>query len=150
MGDERKQILEMLANGKITVEEAQKLLEAVDQTDRPSPDNDTSVPVGVVAETGKKKPKFLCIQVEPKEPHDRHGSHVNIKVPLMLVKAGVKLGSIMPGHSKAKVHGALKDHGIDVDLKDLDGAALNDLIQGLQDTAIEVDDEKEHVRIFCS
>lgn len=144
MSDERMRILNMVAEGKITADEAEKLLEALS---------------GVlgnteISESGSNtlKPKFLRILVEPKNGQSSgrcHGDRVNIKVPIMLIKAGMKLGSILPNGQKDRVNNHLQEKGINIDLGNLDSNAIDDLLMGLKETSIDVDDEKETVKIFC-
>jgi hypothetical protein len=143
MSTERKQILAMLAEGKIDVDEAEKLLEAVGLSPETGFEEDE------LPDKKRKNPKFLCVQVEPKDPTSGKGERVNVRVPLMLVKAGIKLGSLLPKGTKAKVGDALQDKGLNIDLGNLDKVALNDLIEGLTETSIEVDDDNEKVRVYC-
>ena len=58
MNDQRRQILEMLAAGKISADEAERLLAALDRDTAP-PSEEASP-----AATSKKKPKFLHVQVK--------------------------------------------------------------------------------------
>ncbi|MEE9441640.1 MAG: hypothetical protein V3V99_03130 [candidate division Zixibacteria bacterium] len=144
MSEERLKILNMVAEGKITAEEAEKLLDALDQEQ-----NDAAV---ASTKTKTRKPKSLRIMVEPKNGQGaggRHGDWVNIKVPIMLIKAGMKLGSILPNGHKEKISNHFKDKGINIDLNNLDSNAIDNLLMGLKETSIVVDDEKETVKIFC-
>ncbi|MFH1700713.1 MAG: DUF2089 domain-containing protein [Candidatus Zixiibacteriota bacterium] len=144
MSDERIRILNMVAEGKITTEEAERLLDALSR--------DQNGGMVVSNETKAAKPKFLRILVEPKNGHideGRHGERVNIKVPIMLIKAGMKLGSMLPNGHKEKVSNHLRDKGINIDLGNLDSHAIDELLMGLKETSIDVDDETETVKIFC-
>lgn len=137
MSEERRKILDMLAGGKITAGEAEELLDAVaGAAVSPEPDEPND------AET--KRPRWLRVQVEPRvDGRER----VNIRVPLLLVRTGIKLHKFIPGHAKDKLSGALNEHGFDPST--MDAQDVEALIEALSQTAIEVDDEKEHVRIFC-
>ena len=75
---ERKKILEMLAAGKITAEEAEKLLDKIEGAGRAAVQS-----AGHDNESGEKKPRFLRIEVE-KPGQDQ----VNIRVPLAFARAG--------------------------------------------------------------
>ena len=143
MSDERKQILQMLAEGKITVDEAEKLLEAVGEqpiSGRKAKSDQ---------ENGGKIPKYLSIRIKSKDHGGGNKENVNIRIPLMLIKAGVKLGSLIPGKSKAKLDGILNEKGLDIDLGNLADADLDELIKGLSGAGIRVDDDNESVRIRC-
>ncbi len=100
-------------------------------------------------EKSGKKPKFLCVIVEGKDGSQRRHKNVNIKIPLMLIKAGVKIGSIVPDHARDKVNRALGEHGMDVDIKKIDDETLDEILKALQTTEIMVDEENEKIRICC-
>ncbi|HOP06224.1 MAG TPA: hypothetical protein PLF13_02930 [candidate division Zixibacteria bacterium] len=151
MSEEKHKILQMLSDGKITVEQAEKLLKAVDVADQTGWIRDDPV-----REPGSK-PRWLRVQVEGHKKDDEdddHGcrrrrhEHVNIRVPLSLVRAGVKLGSLMPGKSTTRINHALSEHGIELDIEHLDPKSLEELIDALADTSIDVQDGEEKVRIF--
>jgi len=159
MNEERRQILAMLAEDKISVEEAEGLLEALKDKDahRESASALTAGP----AKTDKKKPKYLCIRVNPKRReggdgeriegghrHRRHrGERINIKVPLFLLRTGLKLKGILPEEVKEKINTKLGEKGIN--LSDMDDASFEELITGLTELSIEIDDEDEQILICC-
>ena len=68
----------------------------------------------------------------------------------MLLKAGMKLGSLVPEHTRNKFNSHFYDHGLNIDLNDLDAEKIDSLIQALTEGSIDIDSEKEKVRIFCS
>lgn len=144
MSSEKRRILDLLTQGKISADEAERLLEAVDKPESTDQHQDTGT---------NGKGRFLCIKVDAKEGynlhHGRHGDHVNIRIPLALIKAGVKLGSVLPESTRDRVEGHLSGHGLDLNLKKLDSQSVDELIQVLRETNIEIDDEKETVRIYC-
>lgn len=143
MSAERKKILDMLAEGKITADEADRLLAALDPK-QPRPVSSASA-----SETPGSKPKFLRVRVAGgPESHHRH-KNVDIKIPLVLLKAGVKLGALMPEESKAKFVSHLSEKGIALDLNDLNGEKLDTLIAALTECAIDIDADDEKVTICC-
>ncbi|MCK5126994.1 MAG: hypothetical protein KAR42_12125 [candidate division Zixibacteria bacterium] len=142
MSEEKKKILQMLSDGKIDVEQAEKLLTAVGKSSDREPNEAKTKP------SGNGKPKFLRVKVIPKEGH-RHKEEVNIKIPVMLIKAGIKIGSVIPGKSQDKISEHLKKRGLDVDLGKLDDNSLDAILTALGETAIDINDEKERVRIYC-
>jgi len=152
MSEERRRILQMLADGKIKVEEAERLLKSVGE----------EPPVKTMeADSGPKvkTPKFLRVVIAPKdnggEHADGHGHHrhkhdkVNIRIPLVLIKAGVKLGSVMPSEARDKINNALKAKGLDIDLNKLDADSIDRILQAMSEMSIDVDDEDETVRVYC-
>lgn len=136
MSTERKKVLEMLANGKITVEEAERLLTAISQ-DGPSPSSSG----------GTGKPKYLRVLVEPSSGQ-LEGDRVNIRVPLNLIRAGLKWAALIPKHQQNRVNEALQQQGIELDLNKIKPEDLEDLIVQLNDLQVDVEG-KEKVRIFC-
>jgi membrane peptidoglycan carboxypeptidase len=137
MSEERRKILEMLREGKISVEEAEKLISAL-----ASPDVEEKEPP-----SEKGKPKYLRILVEP-GPGSEEKERVNIRVPLKLVRAGLKLASFIPQHAQTKVNEALQEKGIDFDFKKVTSEDLEDLVAQLDDLTVEVEG-RETVRIYC-
>ena len=109
----------------------------------------TAVSDSQITETGKPAPKYLRIQVEPTGDARNGGERVNIRVPLKLVKTGIKLGSLLPDSARGRVNEALGEKGIKIDVGKLDGEAVDELLSALTSLSIDVDDEKEKVRIFC-
>jgi len=132
----------MLAEGKISVSEAEKLLDAL-RIGSEASERDFQV------QAKGRKLKYFRVQVEPKARTNGKHERVNIRIPLQILKAGVKLGSIMPPHVKDRVNEKLKEKGVDFDLSSLDGEKLEELIEALADFSVDVDSDKEKVRIFC-
>jgi Fe-S-cluster formation regulator IscX/YfhJ len=137
MSEERKKILEILAAGKITVDEAEKLLAAL------------SAPETGAGEGGAAKPRcrYLKIQVEP-DPSGEKQERVNIRVPLKLIRAGLKWAAFIPKEAQSKVNEALSEKGIDMDLKKITPQDLEDLISQLDDFTVDVEG-KEKIKICC-
>ena len=136
MQAERKKILELLASGKISVDEAERLLAAIYE-DADTQQQDSSV----------RKPKYLRVLVEPKAGSSK-GERVNVRVPINLIRAGLKWASFIPKHSQKKVGDALKEKGLDLDFSNITTQDLDELIVNLNDLQVEVDGD-EVVRVFC-
>ncbi|HET6455103.1 MAG TPA: hypothetical protein VFI02_11920 [Armatimonadota bacterium] len=131
MSEDRRRILEMLKNGKISVAEAEELLDATGGTPQGEP-------------ARKAKPKYLRVLV-----HDNE-DNVDIRIPLQLVRSGIKLGAFIPGHARERMTRSLHEKGVDFDLSNLDPKAVEELIDGLADMSIDVGEASgETVRIFC-
>ena len=137
MKEERKKILEMVANGKISVEEAERLLTAIYD----------EVESEAQTDFRKNKPKYLRVLVEPKS-ESKKGERVNVRVPINLIRAGLKWASFIPNHSQKKVGDALREKGLDVDLSTLTPEDLDELIINLNDLQVEVDGE-DIVKVYC-
>ena len=130
----------MLAEGKITVEETGRLLDAVSQ-------NATTNAKEIAGSSGKK-PKFLYVQVEGRKG-SKH-ENVNIKIPIMILKAGMKLGSLVPDKARDKMSSHLGEKGIDLDLSKLESSDIDIIVAALSETSIDVDADDEKVRIYCA
>lgn len=132
MSEERRQILEMLADGTITAEDAERLLDKLNA----NPADKTAAE----AAPGKgRKAKVLCVKIDGSE-----GEKVNVRVPLALVRTGVKIAAILP----EKVTHRLSAKGIDLTrLSELDA---DELTAALSDLEVDVDsDTGEVVRVCC-
>ena len=68
---------------------------------------------------------------------------------MQLLRAGVRLGGLIPGQAREQVNEALRDQGIDVDICKIKPENLEDLIEQLHDFSVDVDDGNASVRVFC-
>ena len=141
MNEERRQILQMLAEGKINADEAERLLTAIE-----SPGV-----AGASAPAGRPggKPKYLRVLVDAEDHHTGKPVKVNIRVPVQLMRAGVRLSSLMPSPAREQVNKALREQGIPVDVGQLRPDNLEDLLDHLNDLTVDVDQEGTKVRVFC-
>lgn len=136
MNNNRRRVLDMLAEGKIGVDEAERLLSHLD----PPPPSQAS---GTgMREPRDGPPRYLHVIVN--EP----GERVNIRVPLGLIRAGMKLTSLIPTQATDGIHEALKEKGIDMDLRNLAGEGLDELLDALADLEVQVQSEHEQVHIY--
>src|SRR5262245_52925712 len=96
MNENRKQILDMLAAGRITADEAERLLAALE----PEPGiGARAQAAGSAKSTGPKtRPKYLRVLVEVDESMtgNKGLSTVNVRVPMQLLRAGVRLAALIP------------------------------------------------------
>jgi len=140
MTGNRRQVLDMLAQGKITVEEAEQLLSLVDQPMASNPGGTET------RKTRKQPPKYLRVVI--RDGDDSQSEQVNIRVPMGLIRAGVKLGSVLPNDAASKVNQKLREKGIDVDLGNLKADDLGNLVDSLADLQVDISDGNEKVRIY--
>jgi hypothetical protein len=139
MNEERKRILNMLAENKITAQEAEALLDAMSPSAKAASDGGGAV---------SADPKYLRVLVEDDE--DGHKSKVNVRVPLQLIRAGVRLAALIPATAHGPVNKALKEHGIDIDVSKLKPEDFEDLVQHLRELTVDVEGPRgEKVRVFC-
>ncbi|HEY1415928.1 MAG TPA: hypothetical protein VGF42_08590 [Caulobacteraceae bacterium] len=141
MSEDRMKILNLLAAGRISADEAGRLLDAVGHSPQPE-----ARPIPT-----REGPKFLRVQVEQGRGAERDAKHVNVRVPLSLLRAGVRLQGILPQKARAQINAALAQKGVDVDLDSLKSGQLESLIEGLAQTSIDIDadDGKSRVKVSC-
>jgi hypothetical protein len=130
MNENRKQILQMLSLGQITAEEAESLIAAIEK--EPAAD---ALP--------KVKAKVLRVMVEDGP------TKVNVRVPMQLLRAGVKLTSLIPPQARIKLDSAMRENGMMIDLSQLKPENLEELIDQLNDLTVDVDDKNAKVRVFA-
>lgn len=139
MNEHRKDILDMLAEGKITADEAEQLIAALE---REQP------PVGASSEVRPKgKAKYLRLMVDTTE--NGEPGRVNARVPLQLLRAGVRLAALIPPQALAKANAELSRSGVPFDLTQLKPEQLEDLVDHLEEVTLEVDQPDAKVRVFC-
>ena len=141
MNENRRQILDMLATGKITADEAERLLGALERS--------AATIAGSATEPAlKPRPKYLRVLVEDSS-RQGNPTQVNVRVPMQLLRAGVRLASLIPVDAQHHVDTALHSHGVKIDLSQLKPENLEELVDQLSDLTVDVDDEKAKVRVFC-
>ena len=142
MTEERRQILEMLAEGKINADEADRLLGAV---------QGGSATATATAIAPPKAPKFIRVMIDAKEGRNDKPVHVNVRVPIALLRAGVRLASLIPTVAQDKVNEELRKNGVNFDISQIKPENINEVIDQMQDLTINVDQEDDDVkiRIFC-
>jgi hypothetical protein len=140
VNEQRRQVLQMLAEGKITADEAEQLIDALEQQ-QPEP------PPGA-APRPKPRPKYLRVVVAD-DSGDNGPSRINIRVPLQLLRAGVRLTSLIPPQALIKLNEQLNKSGVPIDLTELRPQQLEELIEQLDDLTVDVGDPDAKVQVFC-
>jgi hypothetical protein len=141
VSEERNRVLDLLANGKISAEEAARLLDAIESRSSDS---------GAVDKTDvapSALPKFIYVKVNTKEK----GDNVNIKIPLSLLRAGLKLTALIPSQAVDQINQRMSEHGIAMDLANLKPDDLSDLVDALREMEINVDAANgDTVRVYAA
>jgi hypothetical protein len=141
MNEQRRQVLQMLAAGKITADEAERLIDALEREQPESPPGAAPRP--------KPRPKYLRVVVNWEDNSGGDGpGRVNVRVPLQLLRAGVRLTSLVPPQALAKVNAELTRSGVPIDLTQLKPQHIEDLIEQLDDLTVDVDVDTK-VQVFC-
>jgi galactose-1-phosphate uridylyltransferase len=134
----------MLAAGKLTADEAERLLSAIE--DPPA----KSAPWAETApQRTKSKAKYLRVLVE--SPDHGQPTTVNVRVPMQLLYAGVRLASLIPAQAHDKLDEELSRHGVPLTLSQIKPENLEELIDHLEDLTVDVDAKNDgtKVRVFC-
>lgn len=134
MSENEKKILEMLADKKIGVDEAYRLLSAL------KTETGAAERTGEAGTTGKPKPKYLRVCVAPGRghEHDEHDELANVRVPMSLVRSGMKFTSLLPPEARGKVSEALHEKGIDFNMRNLKPEHLDECLKALSDLEVDV------------
>ncbi|MCM3885378.1 hypothetical protein [Frankia sp. R82] len=139
MNDQRKDILDLLAEGKITATEAEQLIAALEPALAPAA-------VGLDARP-KGRPKYLRVLVDTVE--NGEPGRVNVRVPLQLLRAGVRLAALIPPQALGRANTELGKSGIPVDLTQLRPEQLEALVEHLDEMTVDIDQPDAKVRVFC-
>jgi hypothetical protein len=143
MGNDRARILDMLKQGKITVDEAEQLLDALDQ--RPASEPTPSVLAATPSSGNGRKCRFLRVLIK-----GDGNETVDVRVPMQLLRAGVKLGALMPPDARAKLDTALGEKGMHFDLANLTPETVDEFVEAMSDLSVNIaGDDGETVRVFC-
>jgi len=127
--EERIQILKMVQEGKISAEDAAQLLEALEDGDKTQVGRSESIPTDSPA-LGRP-PRWLRVRVTDS---DTGRSRVNVRLPISMVKIGIKMGT-----------------RFSPEIEGLDANELVRLIEaGEIGQIVDVQDDKdgEHVEVF--
>lgn len=141
MNENRRQVLQMLADGKITAEEADRLIAALEK--------EQTMPSTTQPSDGVKH-KYLRVLIEAQDKFRANSpTKVNIRVPMQLLRAGVRLSSLIPPEARDRANAAMREKGVNFDLGQLKPENLDALLEQLNDLQVDMDDDRTKVRIFC-
>ena len=134
MSEETRKVLEMLSNGKVSVQEAEQLLQAVAS---PSATRDDK----------KVEPRYFRILVNKPAREGKKAEAVNIRVPMTVVRGGLRLSAFFPsvlGKKKIQL-----DNGTELDLSKVHYSDLEAMIKDIGELTVDVDGDDAQVRIRC-
>ena len=79
------------------------------------------------------------------------GDNVNVKIPVALVRSGLKLTSLIPDQAMDQINRSMSEHGMSIDLADLEPEDIDELVESLREMEINVDGKNgDVVRIYCA
>lgn len=157
MNEHRRQILELLAAGKINADEAERLLVAIESG---VGESSAAFAGGAAASNGTKaaavktRAKYLRVLVEADESMSglKGGTTVNVRVPLQFLRAGVRLAALIPAQAHNQLDEAFTKHGVPLTLSQIKPENLEELIDHLDDLTVDVqgnEGKTVKVRVFC-
>jgi hypothetical protein len=138
----------MLAGGKITADEAERLLDALESrtsADRPTPGSAPSAIKGDPTPLLNALPRFLHVKVDGDA-----GEKVDVKVPLALVRSGLKLTSLIPPQAMDQINEQMAHSGMSIDFSNFKPEDIDELIEALREMEVNVDGANgEKVRVYA-
>jgi hypothetical protein len=148
MSEHRRQILQMLSEGKISADEAERLIAAMEGPSSAGVGNQSA------AMPAKASPKYLRVVVDSEDDGGHDGpTKVNVRVPMQLLRAGVRLAGLLPAQAIRYANNAMQEQGIPIDLSQIKPENLENLVEHLNDLTVDVDQKdansKVKVRVFC-
>jgi hypothetical protein len=147
----------MLGAGRITADEAERLLSALEPGPATNGGEFSGSTRGGNASGGatvKTRAKYLRVLVEADENMTgmKGSTTVNVRVPMQLLRAGVRLASLIPAQAHGQLDEALSKHGVPITLSQIKPENLEELIDHLEDLTVDVDGKEGNstkVRVFC-
>lgn len=142
MNEQRRQVLQMLAEGTITADEAERLIDALEPERAEPPPGAKSRP--------RPRPRYLRVLVSWADSPGSDGpGRINVRIPLQLLRAGVRLTTLIPPQALTRVNAQLEKSGVPIDLIQLKPQDIEELIEHLGDVTIDVDDPDTRMQVFC-
>ena len=132
MSGERRKVVGMLAGGRGSVPEAEQLLQALAASGR--------------TDEQRAEPRYFRVLINKPARDGRKAENVNIRVPITVVRGGLRLSALLPGMlGKKKIQ---LDDGTELDLSKIHYADLEAMIKDIGELAVDVDGDAQ-VRIRC-
>ena len=142
MGENQKRILQLLAEGKITVDEASRLLSLVGADDGKE---SRQVPKPARAEA-----KYLYVKVEPRPGREsKENARVSVRVPVSLIRSGMKLTALIPPRVADDINKGLKEKGFGFDVRNMKEEYVEQLVDALRDEEVMVDSPEAEIRVYA-
>jgi hypothetical protein len=130
----------MLANKKISVDEAEKLIKL----------NPPEAIIGVKENLGTgDSAKYLHIVIEPIPGKNGDSQeNFNIRVPTALLRAGIKLASLLPPSVYTQLNAVLQEKGIEIDLRTIKPENIEELVGALSNLDVNILKGTQHFHIY--
>ncbi len=141
MAEDTLRILQMVSDGKITAQEAEKLLAAIESAQPQAVSQDESPLSKAFAD------KFLYVKVEPKE--GKSSDRVSVKIPFALFKTGLNIVGLIPKNAQKEIQSSMEKSGITLDLNAITPENVQELMSALEEMKIDVDAEDATIQVYC-
>lgn len=143
MSEDRKRILGMLAEGKIKPEEAEMLLDAIDE---PAAEADSERSSSLeMPPSSDGMPRYLYVKITGGD------DKVDVRVPLALLRAGLKLTSLIPPQAMDQINESMGEKGMSFDFNNLKPEDIDEIVTALREMEVAIDSKDgEHVRVWCA
>lgn len=130
---DRRRVLDMLATGNISIDEADLLL-----------GHDTAF----ASESDTRPPKFLRLVLEPRDQAASRRK-VDIRVPLGLLRSAVQIARSIPTEKRGPMTLALGTHSLALDLSGVDAENVDEFMAQFKDLTTDINKKDETLRLFC-
>ena len=146
MSEDRSRILDLLAGCNITADEAGRLLDALDTRSGAAAASAGPAIKGDPEPLITALPKYLYVKVIAV-----NGDNVDVKIPIVLVRSGLKLTSLIPPLAMDKINDTMAEHGMSVDFNNFKPEDIDELVGALRDVEVNVDAKNgDTVRVYCA
>lgn len=139
MSEDRQRILTMVAQGKLCIEEAEKLLDLLQENGGKEIKDESQMTYE------KKNYKYLRVIVDSNQ-----GDNVNIRVPMALLKTGLRLSALIPPVAYQKLSEQMQQKGVDLDVNQiLKSGNVEELIESIGEFDVDVNSAQgDKVKVF--
>ena len=135
----RRQILDMLARNRLTVDEAESLLSAIEGGVEPRAQS-----IG----GARGRASHLRVLVTSLENDDEDGKTVDIRVPLAALRAGLWLPGLLPRAAADGINRLFADRGVGLNVNKLRDRDVDRLIEMLREVEVDVVADDHRVLIY--
>jgi len=104
----------------------------------------TGPAIGTVTQNA---PKYLHVIVDGTDPKDGEPIHVNVRLPIGLIRVGIRFANFIPASARQQVNEELRKQGMDVDVNQISPEDLRELIDNLKDLTVDVDRQDTKVKV---
>ena len=145
MSEERARILKMLAEGKINAEEAERLLDALESRAGAAAEPAAPAVKGDATPLLNALPKFFYVKVLSTK-----GDNVDVKVPIALIRSGLKLTSLIPPQAMDQINSQMAEAGISLDFNNMKPEDIDELVESLREMEVTVNSaDGDNVRVWA-